>query len=120
MPFAGSCSDAPYGLVSVTTTPAGGLVPDPMVFNLDANGQWNEVIIWPVSSDGNAYTLQVSCTDESGNGPSPVAPVGPITVDLTDPTDPTVVSLSPNPAMTGETVTLAIANVEQGASITVP
>ena len=120
MPFAGSCSDAPNGLVSVTTTPTGGLAPDPMIFNLDANGEWNEVIIWPASVEGNTYTLQVTCTDETGNGPSPITPAGPITIDTTDPTDPTVISLSPNPAMSGVTVTLAIANVETGASVTVP
>jgi len=40
--------------------------------------------------------------------------------DTTPPTDPTVGAITPNPANTGDIVTLSLTNVEEGATVTIP
>lgn len=40
--------------------------------------------------------------------------------DCVPPSNPTVVSLSLNPAMSGDPVTLSISDIEPGATVTVP
>jgi hypothetical protein len=71
----GSCTvEAADGTVSITTTPTGGLVPDPTVFDLDENGDFSGIVTWAAGADGNAYTLNLTCSDGGGN-PGPTTPV---------------------------------------------
>ncbi len=88
--IAGSCGlEAANGTVSFTTTPTGGLNPDPQVLTLDGNGDYSGTLSWDAGSDGNSYSLDVTCIDAAGNI-GPTTGVSPITSDLSEPTPPVV------------------------------
>ena len=106
----GSCGvGAEEGSVLITTIPANGftnqyntaiLLDDQGGFTI-ANPNWKE---------GN-YTLNYSCTDKVGNGPTFMAPVEPVSIDVTAPPDPTI-----DPVIPKDTTITGTA--EEGTQIT--
>ena len=83
----GSCgADVPNGSVKVTTNPVNGFSNnyDTSVL-LDANGDFT--ITDPNWSVGS-YSVNFSCADKVGNGPTAMGPFGPIEIDTTPPPTP--------------------------------
>ncbi len=80
-PTTGQCDEESVR-VEFTTTPAGGLDPEPQTLPLDAQGNFNGLLTWNSSIQGD-YTLVVSCIDKAGNKTSKT--VGPL-IPITDPT----------------------------------
>ncbi len=77
-PTSGNCgTDADH--VEFTTTPSGGLNPDPQILPLDADGNWNGLLTWNTPLSGS-YDLLVSCVDKAGNKKTKtISPITPIT-----------------------------------------
>ncbi|MCI2229915.1 BspA family leucine-rich repeat surface protein [Polaribacter sp. MSW13] len=88
----GSCgTDVSNGSVLVTTTPVNGFTNQYNTsIRLDANGDFT--ITDPNWSEGS-YSVNFSCTDKVGNGPTTMGPFGPIEIDTTPPPTPTTPDL---------------------------
>lgn len=70
MEITGTCTGAENGTVSFTTSPAGGIVPDPTTSAIDAAGGYTVNAVWNPAAHGGTYDLIATCTDTAGNSSS--------------------------------------------------
>ena len=84
-------TDVPNGSVKITTSPVNGFSNNyDTTVRLDANGDFT--ITDPNWNEGS-YSINFSCIDKVGNGPTAMGPFGPIEIDITPPTTPTTPDL---------------------------